>query len=338
MNYFDLPKIDLHCHIDGSIRPQTIIDLAQQQNISLPTDNPQQIKSHLIAPETCTNLDEYLQRFALPVAVMQTAEAIERITFEVFEDAAQENVKYLEVRFGPLLHLEQGLNLDQIIGSVVKGMKRAEQQYDIHGGIILSLLRHMPKDRINEVIDAGAQYLNKGVVAFDLAGSELAGFCYEFIPYAQYALEKGFKVTIHAGEQGVGQNVFDAIQLLGAERVGHGIHITGHAKAYQLVKQNHVGLEACPSSNMQTKAVTDLANHPLKHFYLDHLPVTINTDNRTVSNTTMTEEVTKVMQQFELSREDYFKIYRNSVESAFTSKEVKQHLLKFDEQPQQIAC
>ncbi len=329
MNYFDLPKIDLHCHLDGSIRPQTIIDLARQHGVDLPADNAESIQPYLIAPESCPDLDEYLKRFALPVAVMQTAEAIERIAFELYEDAARENVKYMEVRFGPLLHLEQGLNLDQVIGSVVCGIKRAEQQYDIHGNCILSILRTMPKDRINDVIDAGAKYLGQGVAGFDLAASELPGFCHEFIPYAKYALEKGYRVTIHAGEQGVGQNVYDAIALLGAERIGHGIHITGHAEAYSLVKERQAALETCPSSNIQTKAVNDLPSHPFKAFYQDELPVTINTDNRTVSNTTMTAEVEKVMKQFQLSREDYFRIYRTSVASAFASEEVKEHLLKF---------
>ncbi|MFT5881279.1 MAG: adenosine deaminase [Moritella sp.] len=329
MNYFNLPKIDLHCHLDGSVRPQTIIDLARQQNLTLPSENMDEIKSLMIAPESCPNLDEYLKRFELPLSVMQTAEAIERISFEVFEDAAKENVKYLEVRFGPLLHLQQSLTLDQVIGSAVKGMKEAEKQYDIKGNYILSLLRHMPKDTIKGVVDAGATYLNNGVVAFDLAGGELSGFCHEFVPYAQYAIEKGYRVTIHAGEQGDGQNVYDAVSLLGAERIGHGIHITGHAEAYELVKHADVALETCPSSNIQTKAVNDLSSHPIKAFYQDNVPITINTDNRTVSNTTMTDEVRKVMEEFNLSREDYFNIYKVSVEHAFASESVKQHLLKY---------
>ncbi len=331
MNYFNLPKIDLHCHLDGSVRPQTIIDLAREQNLSLPTDNIDEIRTLMIAPETCLNLDEYLKRFELPLSVMQTAEGIERISFELFEDAAKENVKYLEVRFGPLLHLEQGLTLDQIIGSAVKGMKKAEQMYDIKGNYILSLLRHMPKETIKGVVDAGEKYLKDGVAAFDLAGGEADGFCQEFIPYAQYAADKGYRITIHAGEQGSGQNVHDAVSLLGAERVGHGIHITGHAEAYDLVKSREVALETCPSSNVQTKAVENLSSHPLKAFYKDGILVTINTDNRTVSNTTMTDEVRKVMEEFSLSREDYFNIYKVSVEHAFASESVKQHLLQYAE-------
>ena len=329
MNYFNLPKIDLHCHLDGSVRPQTIIDLARQQNIRLPNDDIEEIKHLMIAPETCLNLDEYLQRFALPVSVMQTAEAIERISFELFEEAAQENVKYLEVRFGPLLHIEQGLSLSAIIGSAVQGMKRAEKLYDIKGNYILSLLRHMPKEDIKDVIDAGAKYLNDGVVAFDLAGGEAVGFCHEFIPYAQYAIEKGYRITIHAGEQGSGQNVSDAISLLGAERIGHGIHIKGDASAYQLVKNKAIALETCPSSNLQTKAVACLSAHPINEFYQRGVPVTINTDNRTVSNTTMTDEVRKVMEEFTLSREDYFNIYKVSVAHSFASESIKEQLMAY---------
>ncbi|SDJ43492.1 adenosine deaminase [Ferrimonas sediminum] len=329
MNHFNLPKIDLHCHLDGSVRPRTIIELAHQQEVSLPSDNVDDIRALMVAPPTCPNLDEYLKRFELPLSVMQTEAAIKRISFELFEDAALENVKYLEVRFGPLLHLQQGLTLDQVIGSAVAGMKEAEQQYDIRGNYILSILRTMPKDRIDEVIDAGARYLNQGVVAFDLAGSELPGFSQEFIAYADYARQLGYRVTIHAGEQGSGQNVFDAVSLLGAERIGHGIHIKGHPQAYQLVKAQSVALETCPSSNIQTKAVDDLASHPVKAFHKDGVLITINTDNRTVSDTTMTDEVRKVMEEFNLSEDEYFEIYRVSVDNAFASDEVKAHLLKY---------
>lgn len=329
MNYHNLPKIDLHCHLDGSVRPETIIELAREQNITLPSDDIETIRSLMIAPETCQNLSEYLLRFELPLSVMQTAEAIERISFEVFEDAAKENVKYLEMRYGPMLHLNKGLTLDQVISSAVKGMKRAEAMYDIKGNYILSILRHMPKETIKSVLDAGAAYLNNGVVAFDLAGGEADGFCHEFIPYAQYAIEKGYRVTIHAGEQGCGQNVYDAVSLLGAERIGHGIHIKGHADAYQLVKQESVTLETCPSSNVQTKAVDHIKNHPIKAFYKDNVLITINTDNRTVSNTTMTDEVRKVCEQFSLTAEDYAAIYKTSVDNSFATDAIKQHLLSF---------
>ncbi|MGF1704048.1 adenosine deaminase [Photobacterium makurazakiensis] len=329
MNYFDLPKIDLHCHLDGSVRPQTVIDLAKQQNITIPSDDVDEIKALMVAPETCPNLTEYLSRFDLPVSVMQTQESLERISFELFEDAAKENVKYLEVRFGPQLHVQNGLTYEQIIGSVVKGMQKAEKQFDIKGNYILSMLKFLPSDTITHVIDAGSKYLNQGVVAFDLAGSELDGFCHDYVTYTQYAKEKGFRVTIHAGEQGNGQNVYDAISLLGAERIGHGVAIKDHEQAYNLVKQDNVALETCPSSNVQTKAIGDFALHPIKAFYQGGIAVTINTDNRTVSNTTMTNEVRKVMEQFGLTIEDYYQIYKVSVEQSFAANTVKQELLDY---------
>ncbi|MCG9750979.1 adenosine deaminase [Vibrio brasiliensis] len=329
MNYFDLPKIDLHCHLDGSLRPQTVIDLAAEQNIELPSTDAEVIKEMMVAPETCPNLQEYLDRFALPIKVMQTAEGIERISFELFEDAAKENVKYLEVRFAPHLHIQQGLSHEQIIESAVKGMKRAEALYDIKGNYILSAVKFLPSDTIPPVLDAGEKFLGNGVVAFDLAGSELDNFAHDYVTYTQYARDKGYRITIHAGEQGCGQNVYDAIELLGAERIGHGVAIKDHEQAYQRVKQDVVGLEACPSSNVQTKAIPELKLHPLKEFHKDGLPVTINTDNRTVSNTTMTQEVEKVMELFELTAEDYAQIYRASVEQCFASDEVKQKLMQY---------
>ncbi|MGR5499717.1 adenosine deaminase [Vibrio sp. DNB22_10_4] len=327
MNYKQLPKIDLHCHLDGSVRPETIIELAEQQNIDLPSKDVNVIRDMMIAPETCPNLIEYLKRFDLPLSVMQTKEALERIAFEVYEDAALENVTYMEVRFGPLLHREKGLNVEEIIGSVVAGMQRAEKVHGIKGNIILSLLRHMPTDEIKHVIDVGSQYVGKGVAAFDLAGGEELGFCEKFIPFAQYAKEKGLNVTIHAGEQGEGQNVYDAITMLGAERVGHGIHIATHQAAFDLVYDKQVALETCPSSNVQTKAVDSMDVHPIEDFRQRGIPVTINTDNRTVSNTTMTKEVQKVMEQFNLSEDDYMHIYRNSVNAAFTDEATKSQLL-----------
>lgn len=326
MNYLDLPKIDLHCHLDGSVRPETIIDLAKQQNIAIPSQDVEVIRDLMIAPETCNNLEEYLTRFDLPLRVMQTQAALERISYELFEDAAKENVKYLEVRFAPLLHINHGLSLDQILSAVIKGMNQAESKFDIKGNYILCILRTMPKDDIRAVIDAGAHYLNKGIVAFDLAGAELSGFCHEFIEPTEYARSLGYHVTIHAGEQGDGQNVQDAVELLGAERVGHGIHIMNHEGGYNAVQKNNVGLETCPSSNVQTKAITSLDAHPIKAFYKQTLPVTINTDNRTVSNTSMTKEVEKICETFQLSMNDYKVIYLNSVDQSFASTSVKAQL------------
>lgn len=327
MNYYSLPKIDLHCHIDGSVRKETIVDIAKKEGLVLPED----LDRWLVAPETCGSLDEYLTCFDWPNKVMQTKEAIKRITFEVFEDAALEQVKYLEVRFGPLLHLEKGLSIEEVIQSVVEGMEKATSQYDIEGGIIVSILKTMAFDQINDVIDAASLYIDRGVVAIDLAGSELPGFSHDFIDYIAYAKQKGLHVTIHAGENGYGQNVTDAILLLHAERIGHGIYIANDSKAYALTKEQEVLLEICPTSNVQTKGVKSMETHPIRAFYDDDVLISINTDNRTVSNTTMTKEIELTMETFQMNEEDYKKIYRNAVLKAFTSDSIKEKLLRYIE-------
>lgn len=329
MDYKALPKIDLHCHLDGSVRPETLFELAKERNI--PVTDLETLRASLIAPEDCPSLDEYLKRFDMAKAVMQDQESIERITYELFEDAANENVKYMEVRFGPLLHLDKELTLDQIIQSVIKGMNRAESSLDIHGGIILSVLRTMPKDRIEELLMVGANYLEQGVVGFDLASSEIENFCYDFKTYVDKAKALGYHITVHAGETGIGQNVYDAVELLGAERIGHGIHIASHQSAYDIVKDRRVVLETCPSSNVQTKAVSSMREHPFDDFYQDALKVSINTDNRTVSNTTMTREIQRVVETFNYDMEDYKVIYKNSVYRAFTTNEIKAKLLSYIE-------
>ncbi len=327
MNYKALPKIDLHCHLDGSVRPETLFELARKQGIEVPELNL--LREQLIAPENCPSLDEYLKRFDLANEVMQDVESIERITFEIFEDAALENVKYLEIRFGPLLHVLKGLTLDEIYQSVLAGMNRACESYEIYGGIIIAALRTMPTDRLDEMIEVGAKYLEQGIVGFDLASSEVAGFAKTFEPFAVKAYDLGYKVTIHAGETGVGQNVYDSITLLKAERIGHGIYIHNHQQAYDAVKSNEIVLEVCPSSNVQTKAVSSMEEHPINRFLDDGLYVTINTDNRTVSNTTMTREVKRVMETFNYDYNQYKTIYKNSVKRAFTSEETKYKLLSF---------
>ncbi|OBT07941.1 adenosine deaminase [Vibrio sp. UCD-FRSSP16_10] len=326
MDFHSLPKIDLHCHLDGSVRPETLIELAKIQQIEIPSQDVDVIRDMMIAPETCVDLKQYLTRFDLPLLVMQTEQALEQISYQVFEDAAKENVKYLEVRFAPLLHVNKGLSVEKIIAAVVKGMKRAELDYDIHGNFVLCILRTMPKDDIKLVIDEGAKFLGHGVEAFDLAGAELTGFCHDFVEEAKYARKKGFHITIHAGEQGDGQNVQDAIELLKAERIGHGIHIIDHSGGFKAVRNGNVGLETCPSSNVQTKAVENIESHPAKRFYKQGLAVTINTDNRTVSNTTMTKEVQKVCELFYLSPKDYQAIYLTSIEQSFANEEVKAQL------------
>jgi adenosine deaminase len=326
MNYSIMPKIELHCHLDGSVRPETIIDIAKRDGIDIPSFNKEEMRGELIAPLDCESLDEYLEKFSIPNAVMQSKENLKRITFELYEDAAKEHVKYMEVRFAPLLHTRKGLSVEEIIESVIEGMNEAEEQFDIKGNIILCCMRTMSAESAFEVVRKGKNFLGKGVVAVDLCASEEEGFCGEFIEPIALARDYGYRVTIHAGETGIGRNVLEAVEWLGAERIGHGVYITEYPEAYQIVKEKQIVLEICPTSNVQTKAVKHFRDHPLYDFHKDGIKITINTDNRTVSDTTMTKECDLVWNEFAMNDEDYREIYMNSVEASFASDEVKEGL------------
>lgn len=329
MNFKYLPKIELHCHLDGSVRPSTVIELAKKKNIELPSLNEIEIQKLMVAPKNCSSLDEYLKRFDLPGLVMQDEEGLERIAFELMEDAFSENIVYIEIRFAPLLHVSKGLTVKQVISSVLKGIKRAENQFDIKGNLILSCMRTMSVESSYEVIESGKEFLGNGVVAVDLCSSEYDDFCFKFEKPIALARSYGYRVTIHAGETGIGKNVLDAINILKAERIGHVIFIKDHEEAYNLVKEKNITLEMCPTSNLQTKAIDHLFNYPLEKFYKDGIKVTLNTDNRTVSNVDLTNEYSVIINEFNMDEEDYKNIYLNSVKACFANDEIKNKLKRY---------
>lgn len=324
-----LPKIEIHCHLDGSVRPTTILDIVKRENIDINSNNLEEIIKLLKVTDSCTSLNEYLEKFEIPNKVMQTEENLERIAFELLEDAASENIKYIEVRFAPQLHTKSGLSFDKIIKSVIKGIKRAEDIYEIKGNIILSCMRNMDVENGLEVIKAGEKFLHKGVVGVDLAGPEEEGFSYKFKPIIDKAKEYGYRVTIHAGEGASGKNVIESINILGAERIGHGVKINDMKEAYELVKEKNIILEMCPTSNIQTKAVDKIENYPFYKFYEDNIKVTLNTDNRTVSNINLTKEINLIFERGNLSEQEYKKLYLNTIEATFAKDEVKEWLKSF---------
>lgn len=328
MSFVNLPKIELHCHLDGSLRPETIIDIAKKEGIDIPSFDKNEIKKQITVPLECTSLNDYLKAFAIPNLVMQSKESLRRITFELFEDAAVENVKYMEVRFAPVLHMLKGLEIEEIIQSVIDGIRDAEQKYDIKGNVILCCMRHMSADKAFEVIEKGKEFLGKGVVAVDLAGGEEEGFCGKFVEPIALARKYGYRVTIHARETGIGKNVLEAVELLGAERIGHGVFIKDCPEAYKIVKEKNIALEMCLTSNVQTKAVNGFREHPIYDFYKDGIKVTVSTDNRTVSDTNMTKEFDIASKEFNISYEDYKQIYYNSIEASFADLETKERLRK----------
>lgn len=326
MDILNLPKIELHCHLDGSVRPETMIDIARKENIKIPSFDIEDIKKRVIIPIECESLNEYLKAFTIPNLVMQSKESLRRIAFELYEDAAKENVKYMEIRFAPILHTMEGLKIDEVIESVLDGINDSEKQYNIKGNLILGCMRFMSIEKAYEVIEAGKKFIGKGVVAIDLCAAEEEGFCRKFVEPMKLARKYGYRITIHAGETGIGKNVLEAVELLGAERIGHGVFIRNCKEAYDIVKEKNVTLEMCPTSNVQTKAVKDFNDHPMYDFFKDGINVTVNTDNRIVSNTDMTNEIHIAFSKFNITYEDYIEIYKKSVEASFADIKIKNEL------------
>lgn len=324
-----MPKIELHCHLDGSLRKKTVLELIEKEKINIESDKINNIERELTAPVSCDSLEMYLERFELPIALLQSTENLERVAFEIMEDAALENVKYMEIRFAPQLHIEKGLSYQEVISSVIKGIKRAEQFYEIKGNIILSYLRNTPETGFIEVIDAGYKFLGDKVVAVDLCGAEKQGFCKDFIKSINYAKKMGYEVTIHAGETGIAENIEEAVVILGAKRIGHGIAMMNNQKILDLVKLKNIFVECCPTSNVQTKAVSDIKLHPIDFYIKNGIKITVNTDNRTVSNTNMGNEFNLIKKEFLWTKEEYRKLYEYSVEASFADKYTKEWLLNF---------
>ena len=321
-----LPKIELHCHLDGSVRVDTIIDIAKKEGIKLDSYKRCDIEKLVQVPNDCTSLNEYLKRFDLPNKVMQSSENIKRITFELLEDAQKENIKYIEIRFAPLLHLQKGLSIEEVIQSAIDGINQAQRIYDIKGNIILSCMRNMSEDDAILLIEKGRKFLNKGVVAIDLAGPEEEGFANKYKRAIELARSYGYNITIHAGEAASAQNVIDAINILKAQRIGHGVRIKDMKDAYDLVKKTGVVLEMCPTSNIQTKAIECLNKYPLYDFYKDGIKLSINTDNRTVSNIDLSNEIKVISDEFNMSKEPHKDIYLNTIDAIFADESTKKWL------------
>ncbi|MGL4739200.1 MAG: adenosine deaminase [Sarcina sp.] len=326
MRFNEMPKIDLHCHLDGCLRTRTVIELAKKENVKLDSFDYDKVEDMLVVPELCASLDEYLKRFDLPGLLMQSKENLKRITYELIEDANRENVKYIEIRFAPLFHLAGGLIVSEVIEAVLDGMKDGEKDFGVKSGLIICVMRHHDLESGYKLIEDCKEFVGKGVVAVDLAGCELEGFVPKYEDMFKKARGYGFRVTIHAGETGFSQNVIDAVQILGAERIGHAVAIQNDEVAYDLVKTNEITLEMCPKSNLDTKAVTSYKMHPLRRFLKDGLKVNLSTDNRTVSNIDLTTECKNLNGALEFPYEEYKIMYLNSVRGAFCDEATKEWL------------
>ena len=332
-----LPKTDLHVHLDGCLRIDTILDLAKQQGIQLPEENPLKLRKILEVGDNCQSLVEYLRGFETTLSVLQESEALTRSAYELAEDAAQENVRYLEIRFSPILHTKHGLRLTEILDSVIIGLKKAEQNFHIKTGIIICGIRSIDPQISITLAELASAYKYRGVVGFDLAGVE------ENFPAKDHQqaffliLKNNINVTIHAGEAYGPESIHQAVHYCGAHRIGHGTRLKEDGDLLNYVNDHRIPLEICISSNVQTKAAPSYKYHPVKFYHDYGLRVTLNTDNRLMSNTSVTKEYCLAMKFYDFNLDDIKEIIVNGFKSTFLPLREKAQMLKdVNEELQQI--
>ncbi len=323
-----LPKTDLHLHLDGSLRLTTVQDLARERGIALPADDLKGLRDILEVGMECESLEEYLRAFSITVPLLQDAEALTRTSFELAEDAHRENVLYAEIRYSPLLHREGGLSLDEVITAVERGLTRARDQFGIRTGQILCGIRHISPESSLELARLAVDWKGRGVVGFDLAGAERDYPAKDHREAFYLVQNNNVNITIHAGEAFGPASIHQALHYCGAHRIGHGVRLREDEDLLQYVNDHRIPLEICPTSNVQTKAVPSLAEHSLP-FYLDRgLRVTINTDNRLISGTDASRELWVVAKQFDLSLAQMVDLVVAGFKSAFLPLPSKVRLLE----------
>jgi adenosine deaminase len=329
LSFFEkLPKTDLHVHLDGSLRLETILDLAEKDKIQLPASDPERLRKAMHIGEVCSSLVDYLKAFDITLKVMQTEESLYRTAYELGEDAARENVRYMEVRYSPMLHATRGLRLTTIVEAVNQGLRQAERDFGIESGIIICGIRNISPESSLEMAELAVAYKNRGVVGFDLAGAEYDYPAKHHRDAFQLILNNNINCTAHAGEAYGPASISQAIHFCGAHRIGHGVRLREDGGLLNYVTDHRIPLECCPSSNVQTGAVRELSVHPIKFYFDFGCRVTINTDNRLITDTSVSKEMWLVHKHLGLTLADMKQIIVSGFKSAFMPFHLKQETLR----------
>lgn len=323
-----LPKTDLHLHLDGSMRPSTIIELAREQKVDLPSFDVGELTNMLVVKPDCPSLEDYLKGFAITLSVLQERDALVRAAFELAEDCARENVRLIEVRYSPILHQQKGLALAEIVEAVLDGLTMARKKYDIATGIIICGMRHIEPTVSLRLAELAVAYKYQGVCGFDLAGAEANYPAKDHKEAFYLILNNNVNCTLHAGEAFGPESIHQALHYCGAHRIGHGTHLKEDGDLLNYVNDHRIPLEICLTSNVQTKAVKSVAEHPLAFYYDLGCRVTVNTDNRLISGTTVTDELWLAAQTFDFDLVDIKNIIINGFKSSFLHHRDKVKLLE----------
>jgi len=309
------PKAELHVHLDGCLRPATMLQLARKSGVRLPADTPEALTAAL-SVKGAHSLEEYLTKYQYTLAVMQTPEALERIAYEFVLDVAAENVRYVEVRYSPLLH-RPALTMTQAIEAPLRGIKRAEAETGTKVGLIVCAIRTRPPMESLELARAAVEYRGAGLVAFDLAGAERGHPAADHKEAFALAAQHGLACTCHAGEGDGAASIHQALHVCGAQRIGHGTRLGEDPALLDEVVARRVPLEMCLTSNLHTHAVAAIAEHPFRRYLERGVQVSLNTDGRLMDGITLTDEYFLAHTALGLTREQLARAVLNACESAF---------------------
>jgi adenosine deaminase len=311
-----LPKAELHCHLDGSLRPHTLIELGREYGIAMPAWHPDALADFMMVRDA-RHLEDYLQRFAITLSVLQHADALERVSYELVEDAAREGVRYIEIRYAPVLNLRHGLSLGEAVEAPLRGIERAQRDFGTLARVIICGLRHLSPEISFELAELAAAYRGRGVVGFDLAGAELGHPARAHAAAFDFARRHDLALTVHAGEGAGADSVREAVFDCYAERIGHATHLVDDETLSEYVNDHRIALEICLTSNVQTHAVASYEEHPLRAYHDRGMNVVLNTDNRLMSGTTLTDEYLLAARHLDFTFEELAEIALNSFASAF---------------------
>jgi len=311
-----MPKVELHVHLDGSLRWKTVADLARRARPEAGLPPTRDLRGAIVLAGR-RPLEDYLAAFAFTVPLLQTPSSLERAAYELCADAASENVIYLEIRFAPLLHTRLELKPRDVVTAVLSGMHRAHDELGIESGLILTALKQESTEHSIETVQLAAQFRRDGVVGIDLAGPERMFPLLKHRKAVEFAHDAGLHVTLHAGEGCCPEQIKEALDL-GAERIGHGVYLFQAPRTERRVAELGIPLEMCPTSNLQISGfMTTYADHPLGRYMELGIPVTLSTDNRLMSQVDLTHEYEVVAKAFKLKRDAVRGLVTNSVHAAF---------------------
>jgi len=325
-----LPKAELHVHLDGSLRPSTLLELASERGVALPARDAAALADRMVVRDAA-DLEEYLEPFRLTLAVLQDATAIERIAFELAEDHAREHVRWLEVRFCPGLCTSGELTAAEVLDAALAGLSRARGVHGIESAVIVTALRSRSSSDSIEMAELAVAYRARGVCAFDLAGAEAGHPVHDHLAAVRTARDGGLAITIHAGEAYGPESIREALELGGATRIGHGTSLGEDPALLARIRDAGVLLEVCLTSNVQTRAASSYATHPLRRYYDEGIRVSLCTDNRLMSGVTLTDEYAHARDALGFTWAELVDVARTGFVGAFAPSEVKRALVqRFD--------